>query len=284
MADTDTNQTPAARAKRGGGHEWSTGEKFAVAVAGAAAVGGIVLLAETASAHGMTMAPTGPVPAPPNPNNPAANRQPVPVPQHPANTSAQRTVVRVAQQQLRDLGYNPGTADGVLGPNTQSAVLRFLRAQPATASRDALIAAWAATYRVTSQVQADTFGAIDAVHRARTGGTPAPTTAAPTGTPAPTAPWTGRPRTQEEVFSVSGQNVQTSVATPPTTDQLQTAVRQLTEMGFQAGSADPGLMNLQSVQAAVDAFNRVDNITPANDHDQLVAIDAHYRRNIRPRA
>jgi peptidoglycan hydrolase-like protein with peptidoglycan-binding domain len=37
--------------------------------------------------------------------------------------------IRTAQAALRQLGYDPGTIDGVLGQQTRAVILRFQRAQ-----------------------------------------------------------------------------------------------------------------------------------------------------------
>lgn len=46
--------------------------------------------------------------------------------------------VRDAQQALRDLGYEPGPIDGVLGPRTRTALMRYQHAEglPATGRLD----------------------------------------------------------------------------------------------------------------------------------------------------
>lgn len=44
-------------------------------------------------------------------------------------TTPDRNDVRRAQMRLSELGYDPGSTDGIVGPNTQAAIERFQRAE-----------------------------------------------------------------------------------------------------------------------------------------------------------
>ena len=42
--------------------------------------------------------------------------------------------IKGAQQRLKNLGYNPGTPDGILGPRTKDAIMRFQNSNPSLAA------------------------------------------------------------------------------------------------------------------------------------------------------
>ena len=66
-------------------------------------------------------------------------------PARPAAQPAPR-FVREAQQTLRHLGYQPGPADGVMGPRTKTALAQYQRAE---------------RIRVTGQLDAETMARLD---------------------------------------------------------------------------------------------------------------------------
>jgi His-Xaa-Ser repeat protein HxsA len=47
----------------------------------------------------------------------------------PSSTSPRRDLIRQVQERLQTVGYNPGTIDGTMGPQTKNALLWFQNAQ-----------------------------------------------------------------------------------------------------------------------------------------------------------
>ena len=53
------------------------------------------------------------------------NTSPLPVPTTTLKTGSNGAQVKQLQRALAQLGYKPGTVDGIFGPNTEAAVMRF---------------------------------------------------------------------------------------------------------------------------------------------------------------
>ena len=73
--------------------------------------------------------PTTPEPTQAPVTAPAATAAPEPVTAPAQSREPVRLTVREAQQRLADLGYDPGTIDGIAGPRTANALRQFQRAQ-----------------------------------------------------------------------------------------------------------------------------------------------------------
>ena len=55
----------------------------------------------------------------------ATNPSPLPVPTTALKTGSNGSQVKLLQRALAHLGYKPGTVDGIFGPDTAAAVMRF---------------------------------------------------------------------------------------------------------------------------------------------------------------